>query len=392
MQNKLKRVLFVLPTDNIGGTRTSLINLLSNMDKSRYDIDVLFMLHRGSLREQFKQHCRVLPQDRVLLAGRESLRGLLKSGRLWSFLRGLGFAAKAKLKKEMWYESVYRKAAKKYGGKYDCVIAFQEKDATEFARYIDAPRKIAWVHTDYSRSVRSVGEERFSYLCGFFDRVVFVSDACLNQFKENAHIDADKMLRIYNTFDTAAIIEKSGEFIPENPTDRPVFVSVGRFCEEKSFDRAVEVAKRLKDGGYSFKWYIIGDGELFCDIQTMVAANNLEGYVELTGRKSNPYPYIKAADAMILTSIVESHPMVANEAFILSVPVVSAGFSSAKESVVHLQNGILCQNSTDSVYEGVKSVLDNPDLLKKLKANLKDFSYDNLAIVKQVEALIEGKL
>ncbi len=392
MENKAKRLLFVLPTAQIGGTRTSLLNLLSHMDKKRYQIDVMFLLHRGAMIEQFEKICRVLPQDKVLLAGRESVFTLLKSGKIGAALQNIKFVIKSKLQNQSRYEIAYKQAAKNYDNKYNCVIAFQEKDASEFARYIKAPKKIAWVHTDFSRAVRNSSEEWFSQVANSFDKVVFVSDACMNGFKEKAHVDHSKMLRIYNTFDNGQIIKKSTEYVVDKPKDRTVLVSVGRFCEQKCFDRVVEAASRLKGEGYKFKWYVIGDGELFSKIESAVKEKQVTDCVELIGRKANPYPYMACADAMILTSVFEAHPMVANESFVLSVPVVSSSFPAAAESVVDMYNGILCDNSSEGVYQGVKQILSDSSLLEKVKNNLADFKYDNNTIVKQVEDLIEGKI
>ncbi len=388
MKGKSKKILFVLPTAQIGGTRTALLNLLSNMDKEAYEIDLVLLRHIGGMLEQFKSACNLLPRDETLLAGRESGAALLKKANIAALVRRIGLTAKAKKQGLSRYDLAYRLAAKKYSGRYDCVIAFQEKDATEFAQYIEAPRKIAWVHTDFSRAVRSSSEERVSSVSNKFHKVVFVSDACMNEFKEKSHIDHSKMVRIYNTFDSEQIIAKSTEYTIE-ACDVPVLVSVGRFCEQKSFERVTEVALRLKNEGYSFKWYVVGDGELFDEIKGQVDANSLADSVILTGRKSNPYPYIKGADAMIITSVFESHPMVANEALILGTPVVSAGFPAAAESVKDMQNGLLCDNSAEGVYQGVKRILDDRVLLPQLKKNLADFKYDNSGIVNQVEKLFE---
>ena len=391
MKNKAKRLLFVLPTAQIGGTRTSLLNLLANMDKEKYNIDVMFIRNKGALLKQFKERCKVLPQDKVLLAGRESVLTLLKSGKIISVVKSLVFIVKSKLTKESRYEIAYKKAAKNYDGKYDCVIAYQEKDASEFAGYIESPKKITWIHTDFSRTIKPKGEEWFSQVTNRFDKVVFVSDACMNEFKEKSHIDPSKMMRIYNTFDSARIIRKSKKLSVKKPNDKPVFVSVGRFCEQKSFDRVVDAAYRLKAEGYKFKWYVIGDGELFSQIESEVKEKGLTDCVRLTGRKPNPYPYYLIADAFVITSNVESHPMVANEAFILSVPVISTSFSSAKEVVTDGVNGILCENNSEGVYQAVKKVLDDPALLKGIKERLVDFEYDNQSIIKQVEEVIDEK-
>ncbi len=384
-----KKLLFVLPSGDIGGTRTSLLNLLKYMNTDRYDIDLMLLMHRGPLVAQFKQRCNVLPQNKLIKAGRGAGAALIRSFDFIGLCCRVALTVKSKISKRSRSDIVYEKAAADYSG-YDCVIAFQEKDATCFAQYVDAPRKIAFVHTDFSRAIKSSSEANFSKLCNKFDRVVFVSKACMQEFKEKTHIEQSKMLHIYNTFDCDSIIAKSAEPLELENDGVPMLISVGRFCEQKSFDRAVFAAARLKAEGYRFMWHILGDGELFDQIKTAVDGAELGDCVKLEGRKENPYPFIAASDAMILTSVFEAHPMVANEAFILGTPVVSAEFPSAAESVVDLQNGILCDNSAEGVYVGVKRILDDAELLKRLHDNLKGYSYDNEAIVKEIENLIEG--
>ncbi len=389
MKNNCKRLLFILPSGDIGGTRTSLVNLITNMDRQRYDIDVLLLFRRGPLVAEFEQICNLLPQNKTIKAGRGMGSELIKAFDLLSLIRRISLNLRAKMLKRTRYELCYQSAAKQYSDKYDCVIAFQEKDATEFAQYISAPKKIAWVHTDYSRAIKGRGEKALSEVSNKFDKVVFVSNACMNEFKQKTHIEHSKMLCIYNTFDCDDIIKKSGEYTVEKDKSMPMLVSIGRFCEQKSFHRAIRAAYRLKNEGYRFLWYIIGDGELFDEINAEIIEKNVGDSVILTGRKSNPYPYMAAADAMILTSVFEAHPMVATESLILSTPVVSASFPSAAESVLDGQNGILCDNNSEGVYQGVKRILSNPELLNKLKANVENFKYDNLAIIKQIEELID---
>ncbi len=386
-----KKLLFVLPSGDIGGTRTSLLNLLNYMDTDRYEIDLLLLMRRGPFVAQFEQKCNVLPQNKLIKAGRGSGMALIKGLDFVGLWRRALISIKAKIKKRSRYDAVYEQAAADYSG-YDCVIAYQEKDATYFAQYVDAPRKIAFVHTDFSRAIKGEGnsEAVFSKVCNKFDRVVFVSKACMMEFKEKTHVEQSKMLHIYNTFDCDGIIAKSADPIVMHNDGLPMLVSAGRFCEQKSFDRVVFAAARLKSEGYSFRWHILGDGELFDDIKSAVDEAELGDCVKLEGRKENPYPFIAAADAMILTSVFEAHPMVATEAFILGTPVVSAAFPSAAESVIDLQNGILCDNSANGVYSGVKRILDDASLLKSLHDNLESFCYDNAAIVRKIEELIEG--
>ena len=167
------------------------------------------------------------------------------------------------------------------------------------------------------------------------------------------------------------------------------FVSSGRFVNQKRFDRVIEAATILKSKGYKFKWFILGNGELFDDISNMILKHKLQDYVYLTGGLNNPFPVVRKSDVFVLTSDFEAHPMVANEALIIGKPVISTNFESASEVITDNVNGMICEMSPESIAGKLEEVLNDEQLLTFLKKNAESFQYDNDSIIRQFYKIIQ---
>ena len=67
------------------------------------------------------------------------------------FIKALKQSARWNIKLEQWIitKTIQKIERKK---KYDFVVGFQEKLATQIASRFSCPRKIAWIHCDYARA------------------------------------------------------------------------------------------------------------------------------------------------------------------------------------------------------------------------------------------------
>lgn len=164
---------------------------------------------------------------------------------------------------------------------------------------------------------------------------------------------------------------------------------MGRFSKVKCFERVIQAADELCKQQIDFTWYILGDGEEYSNISKMVNDYNLQDKVILPGVQENPFPLLKHADCFVLTSQSEAQPMVLNEALTLGVPVISTDFSSAHEVVEDGVFGLIVENSTEGVIDGVNRFISDEALRKKLTDGAKHFEYDNETILKQVMALVK---
>ena len=78
---------------------------------------------------------------------------------------------------------------------------------------------------------------------------------------------------------------------------------------------------------------------------------------------------MKNCDLFVLPSGWEGFPTVTVEAKILGCPVLATDVSGVREQMIHGETGWIVENSEEGLYSGLKHLLDNPDLIEKLRSN-----------------------
>jgi glycosyltransferase involved in cell wall biosynthesis len=285
---------------------------------------------------------------------------------------------------------LYWKAARLLGGKYKNVIAYQESIASDFARYIDAPNRVAWMHTDYDKlgDLSPQYASREMYDC--YNHIASVTQSSADRMIEALGRDYDTVHVVRNPLIPETIMQRSNEPIsPEDKKKKPfLIVSVGRLSPEKAFHRVPHVANLLKDAQLDFDWYIIGDGAARGEIENEIRNTDTEDVVHLLGAKTNPYPYMRMADVLVITSLYEAQPMVANEALILGTPVVSTEFSSVREVVTANVNGLIVEQSVDSIFSALSKIALDSSLFFCIKCGAAQFKYSNEQILNPINKML----
>lgn len=178
----------------------------------------------------------------------------------------------------------------------------------------------------------------------------------------------DKTHLIYNFYDEAKIREMAKEKM-EIPGEGTALLSVGRMTEQKKYLRFLDVLARLRDEGFSFSWHVLGEGVQRGEIEEKIRVLNLEDRVFLHGLTDNPYKYMKACDLFVLPSGWEGFPTVTVEAKILNCAVLATDVAGIREQLRHGETGWIVENSEDAIYEGLKHLLCNPELCRKLRSS-----------------------
>ena len=153
-------------------------------------------------------------------------------------------------------------------------------------------------------------------------------------------------------------------------------ITVGRIEWQKAYDIAVLTAKKLKDKGFNFCWYAIGDGHKKAEIEALIKENELDDYFKLLGIKKNPFPYVKNADAFVLTSRHEGYCLATLEAKILGKVIIATDIESNKEQITSYENGILCELDADDFANKIMEVANDKNLKNKIENNLKTENFD----------------
>ena len=136
-----------------------------------------------------------------------------------------------------------------------------------------------------------------------------------------------------------------------------------RFIDWKHPEKAVELAKRLKQAGYKFKLNMIGNGEMLEEIKDKIKDLDLEDCVYALGsmKPEEVRTYMEKSQVFIFTSDrQEGWGAVLNEAMNSGCAVVAdKDIGSAPYLIKNDQNGLLYDGSIEDLERAVRFILDN---------------------------------
>lgn len=112
------------------------------------------------------------------------------------------------------------------------------------------------------------------------------------------------------------------------------FMTVGRLSPEKNHVNLVKAFAKYLAEGHNAMLYLIGDGPLRKEIDSLIDSLNIRSRVILVGILENPSELLKYCDCFIFTSLHEGQPVVIHEARVVGLPIVMTQFSSYKGSIV----------------------------------------------------------
>lgn len=175
----------------------------------------------------------------------------------------------------------------------------------------------------------------------------------------------------YNPIDEKLVQLNGEEPIDiERPTDRLLFVTVGRMSSEKGFERLLRICKRLKDEGRKYALWLIGDGPDFSKLKLQMKDFELDDCVRFLGRQSNPHKYTAKADVFVCSSYSEGYSTACTEAIMLGIPVITTNVSGAEEITEEAECGKMVGMDDESLYQAMREVLTQPKIIDQWKNKL----------------------
>ena len=178
----------------------------------------------------------------------------------------------------------------------------------------------------------------------------------------------------YNLVDDNVIRERGVQKITQKNQYKPLLISVGRQSKEKGYLRLVNILEELHDEGYIFECWLVGDGPEHKEICNKVNIKNADKYIKVLGADNNPHKYTAKSDLFICPSFSEGYSTACTEALILNVPIITTRVGGAQEIVDTAQCGLIVENDDISLKNGIRSVLESPDVIEKWKAILSETS------------------
>lgn len=177
------------------------------------------------------------------------------------------------------------------------------------------------------------------------DTIVCQSDAMMADLERSLGVPASKLRRIYNPApDAEALGDLRSCRNPFQDTERPI-VACGRLSHQKGFDLLINAFRYIHQRVPNSHLYILGDGELRDDLETLIFEVGLSESVTLCGYVEERYIYFFNAELVVSSSRWEGLPNVLIEAIACGTPVIATDCPGGTREIIQPgKNGWLVNN------------------------------------------------
>lgn len=409
-----KRIFIAIHYLEIGGAEMSLIGLLQSFDYSKVEVDLFIYRHQGELLAMIPKEVNLLPEIPAYAQIEAPLKETIQKG-FWQIAYG---RLKAK-----WEHKLFMK--RNHPIDVSAIFGYIAKDVTPYLpdinpettydlaisfltphnivlQKVKAKKKACWIHTDYTKV--AVNAELELPIWGGYDHIVSISEEVTASFLKVFPTLKDKIVLIENILSERFVRERAGDGLMFNDESlksnslnlKPStlnLLSVGRFSYAKNYDNVPDICKRINNqlsdlnSPLRVRWYIIGFGGDEALIRQKIQEAGMEDHVIILGKKSNPYPYIKACDIYVQPSRYEGKSVTVREAQILCKPVIVTNYTTAPSQIKDGTDGVIVPMDNAKCADGIVDYIKNKDLQSKIIDYLQTHHYGNEEEVEKVYQL-----
>ena len=288
---KLKKIAFFSPDLAIGGVEKVFIDYANYLENEGYDVEFILVHRRGTLLSQLSSSIRIVELD---------------GDRLRFVIRSL-----AKVLKNEHYDYLIS------GTEKTNVIAF-------LANYI-AGRKTKTVTSQHNFMDVESSSFIHKYLLPIALKksyFTFAVSKAIQRMLTEMGLKRNKTEVLYNPLNIDFIKTQSTEELSiELPNKYILFV--GRFYEVKNIPLLLEAFAMFSKVQQDFKLVMVGDGVLKAQLIYKAIELEIDNKIIWVGSTNNPYPFIKNATVVAVSSLFESLSNVVLESICLGRTVVT---------------------------------------------------------------------
>lgn len=351
-----KRLLFCSYDLGIGGIESALINLLNNMDYSKYDVTLILEKKQGAFFDKLNPNVKV-----------EEYR--VSESKFVLFRKVFNY-----LKKLKWLIFNYHKYD------FSCCYATYSLPCNMLAYYA-SKNNLFYIHSNYKYIYKENELRKFfdSRRISLYKHIAFVANEAREDLIKFYPEIEHKSVVINNLIDYKRVSDLSKEEIKYDKKTKYLFVFVGRLEEHaKRLSKMINVVKKLSD----VSLLIVGDGPERDMYKDMIKECPR---ITMVGAKKNPYPYMKIADYIVLSSDYEGYPVVYSEAIILGKKIITTIDVSDEFISIPNRFGYIVSKDQEKMLTEISDILKNDDL----KIEKVDFEIINKNKIKKIDDIID---
>jgi len=341
---KKKKLVFIWNNFLIGGTERMLLDVLKNLDRNKFDINIITILGSGPMEEEFKQL-----GSSIFFAGSKKYPSSFFLKLIWIlcipfiFLRLIVFLRK--INPDTIITSLYQSDILGYLASFglDTKLVAIQHDVVKIKPIMRCLKIKALKNTD---QIIAISDEVKEFLIEYFK----VSDS--------------KIEVIYNGID----FDKFLSFQKPDKDWEPVFGTIARLDKIKGHIYILEALKKMRNEGIKLpKFIFIGDGPERENLEYFVKENDLLN-VKFVGEVLDVGQYLKQINVFVFPSLSEGLGIAIIEALVAKKLVIASNVGGVKELIKDNKTGILIKpTNVDDLYKAIKWVLENKNEAIKLR-------------------------
>ena len=306
------RLLFIFPWFNVGGADKFNYDLISGLDKDKYEITIITTEPSKYIwRQRFEEFAEVFD--------------------LTTFLQRKDWAAFIHyIMKSRNIDIVME--SNSYYGYYAIPWLKAEFPDVVFTDYLHSA-DWRWRNGAYPRDSVAID--------GFLDRTYTCTNALKNDMKQKMNRTIDNVKPIYIGVDEKFFDENNVEIEEnknlENNMDKikgkKSILFLCRISEEKRPIFILKVFKRLLQKDKNLVLLVVGDGPILNEMKETSRQEKIDDNVIYFGMQENVKQFYKVADVTVICSLIEGLTITTYESLAMSTPVVTADIGGQKELV-----------------------------------------------------------
>lgn len=369
VKNGKENILIFVGSLLNNGITASVKNLLSNIDREKYNIFLSYRQWDGNIIENHEEIFKALPDNIEFLPLNSritpTVRESSKHDNFFFTDKKVPFDKKMHRLFKRSYDKQY------FGLDFKIIINYDGYNKNESLIFAHSGVKNAiWVHNDMLQEIKTRDNQNFDILHEAYsaaDSVCVVSkDLIMPTSEISGRSDNIRVIHNINNyeiildnskkeirFDKSTIFHSSYDSIEEVLSKKgPKFITIGRFSPEKGHERLIKVFNRFcRDYPDSQLIIIGGHGELYEDTVELAESTEFGDHITLINGISNPMPILKQCDLFILPSFYEGWGIVIMEADTLDIPVIATDVVGTQW--LRDYDGNLVENSEEGILNGM---------------------------------------
>ena len=332
----------------LGGIEKSLIDFLEFLSQQSYEIDLALWKKRGPLFSSIPANVNII--ENIGVGSLSDIRKQKWNKKIISYARYFLF------KLARIFGNEY-KVVPKIKKEYDIAISFCQNGYSPYyvIDKVKADKKYLWYHHGaYEKTGKEKRRDKSYY--PKYDKVFAVSnhikDMLVSELGDSGNFD------VCPNFINVERIKQQGaeQCSPMDDYDGLKILSVGRLSIEKNPLIIPEIASELLSRGLDFKWFIVGAGYLFEQLQNQVIEKGLEDRIILCGGQLNPYKYMSRCDIYAQFSKYEADPITVKEVSVFNKKMVLSDIPAFRCLQKQLKNIAISSSDAREVAKDIISI------------------------------------